>query len=116
MTVRDVMTKTPYCCMITDTVQHAAGLMKWNHVGSIPVVNNFKERKLLGIVTDRDICLKIVAAGKQSTSKVSDAMTKTVATSHVDDTIESCEAKMERHRVKRVPVVDSQGVCVGIVT
>lgn len=116
MKVKELMTKTPFCCLQTDTVQHAAELMKAHDVGSIPVVTDCDVRKLVGIVTDRDICLKIVGAGKASTSKVSDAMTETVVTSHVDDIIGSCEAKMERHQVRRIPVVDSRGICVGIVS
>ena len=113
--VGDVMTKVPCCCKETDTVRHAAELMRSHDVGSLPVVNNCEERKLLGIVTDRDICLKIVGAGKASSSHVADAMKKSVTTSHVDDLLEACEEKMERHQVRRVPVVDSHGVCVGIV-
>jgi CBS domain-containing protein len=116
MTINDVMTKTPFCCKQSDTALHAAELMKAHDVGSIPVVNNCEEKKLLGIVTDRDICLKIVGAGKASNSLVKDAMTKSVATSHVDDTLDSCEAKMQTHQVRRIPVVDSHGICVGIVS
>lgn len=116
MKVKDVMTKTPFCCEQKDTAQYAAELMKSHDVGSIPIVNNCDDRILLGIVTDRDICLKIVGAGKASNSLVSEAMTRSVATSHVDDPLDSCEAKMAKHQVRRIPVVDSHGNCVGIVS
>ena len=116
MKVKDLMTKTPYCCMQTDTVQHAAELMKSNDVGALPVVTDCAERKLVGIVTDRDICLKIVGLGKHPTSRVSEAMTRAVASCHIEDTIESCEAKMEDQQVRRIPVVISHGVCIGIVS
>lgn len=85
-------------------------------VGSIPVVNDCNERKLVGIVTDRDICLKVVEAGKSHDCSVSEIMSKSLITSHVDDTIEACEMKMERYQVRRVPVVNSHGICVGIVS
>jgi CBS domain-containing protein len=117
MRIQDLMTKTPFCCMETDTIQHAASLMKLHDVDSVPIVNNYKERKLLGIVTDRDICIRAVAADKGTSSvKVSDVMTSALHTCHVDDSVESCEALMERHQIRRVPVVDSHGICVGIVS
>ena len=116
MRVKDLMTKTPFCCTEGDTIQHAASLMKQHDVGSVPIVNNCDERKLLGIVTDRDICIKAVAADKGTSSKVSEVMTNALHTCHVDDSVESCEALMERYQVRRVPVVDSHGICVGIVS
>jgi CBS domain-containing protein len=116
MRVKDIMSKMPFCCTQTDTIQHAAELMKRHDVGSIPVINNNTERKLLGIVTDRDICVNAVAANKATSGlAVSKVMTKSPHTCHVDDPIETCEALMERHQVRRIPVVDSQGICVGIV-
>ena len=117
MQVKDLMTKTPFCCTEDDTLQHAASLMKQHDVGSVPVVNNCDDRKLLGIVTDRDICIKAVAADKGTSSvKVSEVMTRALHTCNVDDPAESCEALMERYQVRRVPVIDSRGICVGIVS
>ena len=117
MRVKDLMTKTPFCCTEGDTIQHAASLMKMHDVGSVPIVNNCDERKLLGIVTDRDICIKAVATRKETSSiKVSEVMTNALHTCRVDDSVESCEALMERYQVRRVPVVDSHGICVGIVS
>ncbi|MGB8477529.1 MAG: CBS domain-containing protein, partial [Acidobacteriaceae bacterium] len=78
--------------------------------------NNDKERKLLGIITDRDICIKGVAAKKTNgTIKVMDVMTKSPITCRPDDSIEACESKMEQNQVRRIPVVDAHGVCIGIV-
>ena len=57
----EVMTKNPVCCLPDDLVIKAAQLMKSEHVGSIPVIENEQTRKLVGIVTDRDLALKIVA-------------------------------------------------------
>jgi len=116
MKVREVMTKTPVCCMSVDSLQTAADLMKSHDVGAVPVVNNYTERKLLGIVTDRDICIKAVALGKiNGMIKVMDVMTKSPITCRPDDSIEACESKMERNQVRRIPVIDAQGVCIGIV-
>ncbi|TCK73555.1 CBS domain-containing protein [Acidipila rosea] len=117
MNVKDVMTTLPYCCKPTDTVQEAALLMKAHDVGAIPVVNDCDEKKLLGIITDRDICLRIAAEGEASGKvKVSEVMTRSVETCQAEDLIESCEAKMAMRQVRRMPVVDKQGICVGIVS
>jgi len=116
MKVQDVMSKTLFCCTPADSVQKAAELMKANDVGSVPVVNDCNERKLLGIVTDRDICVKAVASGKSnSTLKVSEVMTKGPVTCGPDESIEECEAKMVRNQVRRIPVIDSRGICIGVV-
>ena len=116
MKVQDIMSKTLSCCAATDTLQRAAQLMKEHDVGAIPVVNDCNERKLLGIITDRDICMKVVAQGLTSTAKVSEAMTSTPATCRPNESIEGCESLMKRHQVRRIPVVDSSGVCVGIIS
>src|SRR5258708_8245049 len=112
MKVQDIMSKTLSCCAATDTLQRAAQLMKEQEVGAIPVVNDCDERKLLGIITDRDICMKVVAQGNlTSTAKVSEAMTSTPATCRSNESIEGCESLMKRHQVRRIPVVASSGVC-----
>jgi CBS domain-containing protein len=117
MKVQDIMSKTLSCCAATDTLQRAAQLMKEHDVGAIPVVNDCGERKLLGIITDRDICMKVVAQGNlTSAAKVSEAMTSTPATCGPNDSIEGCESLMKRHQVRRIPVVDSTGVCMGMVS
>lgn len=116
MNVKDVMSKTLFCCTPADAIQKAAELMKNNDVGAIPVVNDCTERKLLGIITDRDICIKAVATGKSpGAMKVSEVMSKAPVTCGPDESIGACEAKMERNQVRRVPVVDAKGTCIGIV-
>jgi CBS domain-containing protein len=111
------MSKTLFCCTPADAIQKAAELMKANDIGSLPVVNDCNDKKLFGIITDRDICIKAVAAGKSnSTVKVSEVMTKGPVTCGPDKSIEACEALMERMQVRRIPVVDAQGACIGIVS
>jgi CBS domain-containing protein len=117
MKVQDIMSKTLFCCTPADTTQQAATLMKDNDVGAIPVVNDCNERKLLGIITDRDICVKAVATGRSAGEvKVSEVMTSKPATCGLDESIEACEAIMERNQVRRIPVIDTRGVCIGMVS
>ena len=64
----EVMTKNPVCCLPTDMVAKAAQLMKSENIGSIPVIENEQTEKLIGIVTDRDLALRIVAEGRDAKS------------------------------------------------
>ena len=117
MKVKSLMSETPYCCQQSETARHAAQLMRLHDVGSIPVVDNYDERKLVGIVTDRDICLQIAATGKVSDSvRVGDIMSEFPLTCRPDDSIDVCESIMEKQQVRRVPVVDQDGRCIGIVS
>jgi CBS domain-containing protein len=115
MTVKDVMSRNVVCCTSQDTGQHAAKLMKDHQVGSLPVVEDLKTRHLLGIVTDRDLCTKLMADGRNGSTAVSSAMTHNPITCHDDDSLERCESLMQQHKVRRIPVVGRHGECVGMV-
>jgi len=112
-TLKDIMTKDPVTVRPDDSAQKAAGLMKDNHVGPIPVLD--QERKLIGMVTDRDLAIKIVAEGKPAETKVSDVMSRDLFTCSPDDNVKDAIRTMEMHQVRRVPVVDDQGHLLGIV-
>ena len=114
MKVKDAMSKVPFCCTATDSIQNVAELMRKHEVGAIPVVTNCNGRKLVGIVTDRDICVRAVAAGN-CRALIGHVMTRDPVTCGPEEPLETCEVKMEEHQVRRVPVVDSQGSCIGIV-
>ena len=64
----EVMTKNPVCCLPKDMAAKAARVMKRENIGSIPVIENEQTKKLVGIVTDRDLALKIVATGMDAKS------------------------------------------------
>ena len=77
----EVMTKNPVCCRPDDMVTKAAQLMQSENIGSIPVIENERTQKLVGIVTDRDLVLKIIAKGHDvKSTKVEAAMTRQVTT------------------------------------
>src|SRR4051794_32465522 len=106
MKTNEIMTKDPGCCVASDTAFDAAQLMKSENVGSIPVVNDNDARKLEGIVTDRDLTLKVVAAGLDpKNTKVGDVMTSSVISSGTDDNVEEVIGLMEEHQVRRIPIV-----------
>lgn len=112
----EVMTKNPLCCLPEDLVTKAAGLMKSENIGSIPVVENEQTRKLVGIVTDRDLTLKIVAEGLVAKStKVEAVMTRKVVTCRAEDDLQKALDAMAEHQLRRIPVVDGDHKIVGII-
>lgn len=116
MKSNEVMTKDPSCCVATDTVFDAAQLMKSENVGSIPVVNDNDTKKLEGIVTDRDLALKVVAAGLDpKNAKVGDVMTTNVVTCGPDANVNEVIELMEEHQIRRIPIVDENEGLVGII-
>jgi CBS domain-containing protein len=116
MFVRELMTDEVVCCTPWDTARAAANLMKKHAVGAIPVVSELSDPLLEGIVTDRDLCCGVVADAKNSDAiKISELMTPVPVTCEPDYTIEECEELMQENQVRRIPVVDRRGRCVGIV-
>ena len=117
MKCSDLMTVNPSCCLPTDTVYQAAQLMKSEDVGSIPILSDLENRRLEGIVTDRDILLQVVAENRDpNNTRVSEIMTKDVATCRVNDEAHRTTQLMEEHQVRRIPVVNDNGQLAGIVS
>lgn len=116
MTCGSVMTKDPSCCLPGDSVSTAARIMKQQDVGPVLVVNDHNGMKLLGIVTDRDIALEVVAAGRDPYStRVDSVMSDDPVTVTEDQEIDEAVKLMAEYQVRRVPVVDSDGCVVGII-
>jgi CBS domain-containing protein len=112
----EVMTSKPVCCVPNDMVSRAAKLMKVGNIGAIPVVEDEQNRKLVGIVTDRDLALHIVAEGRDPKStKVRAVMTGKVVTCMADDDLQKALDAMAANQLRRIPVVDSQNQLVGII-
>jgi len=112
----EVMTRDPACCLPGDTVDRAAQLMEAEDVGPVPVVEDQGTKKLVGIVTDRDLAIKIVAQGRDARStKVEEVMTRDPVTCRPDDDLQQALDAMGQHQVRRIPVVDDNGSIVGII-
>ena len=115
-TCEDVMTQNPKCCLPTDTAADVAQVMKRENIGSVPVCEDRRGNKLIGVVTDRDLAMKIVAEGRDPrTTRVSDVMTRNPITCHPEDDLQQALEAMERRQVRRVPVVANGGTLVGII-
>jgi CBS domain-containing protein len=113
----EVMTKSPVCCLPEDTVAKVAQLMKRENVGSIPVIENEQNKKLVGIVTDRDLTLEIVAEGRDAKStNVEAVMTRKVVTCRAEDDLQKALDAMSEHQLRRIPVVDNNNKILGIIS
>ena len=115
-TCSEVMTKNPVCCLPTDMVTKAADLMKSENIGSIPVIENEQTEKLIGIVTDRDLALRIVAEGRDAKStKVEAVMTRKIVSCLAGDDVQKALDAMAEHQLRRIPVVDNDNKVLGII-
>lgn len=113
---RDIMTKDPVCCLASDTATHVARMMKKHDIGMVPVVANRKEKKALGVVTDRDLALRIVAKGlAPETTAVELAMSHPAIYCSPDDDYERALDLMEKNRIRRVLIVDNAKRIVGVI-
>ena len=117
MKAQDIMAKDPRCVTPRTSIQEAARLMKSEDVGALPVVESDSSRKLVGIITDRDITIRAVADGRDIGSvTVSDVMSKGATTAKAGDTVEDVMKVMGREQVRRIPIVDDRDQLVGIVS
>jgi CBS domain-containing protein len=113
--VRDIMTPDPACCTPDSTAREAATLMREHDCGSIPVVENRQSKRLVGTLTDRDLAVRGLAAGKGPDTPVRELMTEAPVTCGPEDEVEIVREVMVAQQVRRVPVVDENGGIVGIV-
>jgi CBS domain-containing protein len=109
------MTPDPARCTPETTAQAAAVLMRDNDCGSIPVIENTSSNRLIGTVTDRDLAVRGLATGKGPSTKISEMMTPRPVTCLPEDEVEDVRQVMIQQQVRRVPVVDTDGMLVGIV-
>ncbi len=117
MKLRDVMTANPKCCVPSDAAQKVARILCEENIGSMPVVADRQSRKLIGMITDRDLCCSVVASGLDPKSTSIDGFFSVEPiTCREGESLDKCERAMQGHQVRRIPVVDEQGCCIGIVS
>jgi CBS domain-containing protein len=112
---REVMTADPACCTPNTSLDQVAKMMVQNDCGEIPVID--VNDRVVGVVTDRDIVCRVVADGKNPIAYTAETcMSQPVVTVQADDPIEQVLSTMEKHQIRRVPVVDERGCCAGIIS
>ena len=115
MTVRDLANFDVKVCGPDTDLASAAKIMWDCDCGVVPVVN--EERRVLGIVTDRDICIAAATrATKPSDIRVRDVMSEAVASCNANDDVRTALSVMKQRRVRRLPVLDAQGRLAGILS
>ena len=114
MKVRDIMTANPATCAPSTTAREAAQLMERHDCGALPVIEGSAKR-LVGMITDRDLAIRGLAHGKGGSTPVRELMSPNPKTVRENDDLDTLERLMSREQVRRVPVVDDEGCPVGVV-
>jgi CBS domain-containing protein len=113
----DVMTKDVVTCTPQNTIVEVARLMKSEDIGPILIVDNEQSRTLVGIMTDRDIVVKVIADGQDpKTTPVGDAMSKKLVTCRPDDDVDVAMKAMSQFQLRRIPVVGENMKLLGIIS
>jgi CBS domain-containing protein len=117
MRIEEIMTHNIACCTPDTSLGDVARMMTDCDCGVIPVVEGDGSRQLIGVVTDRDIVCRLVAEGRNPLQfHASDAMSIQVISASPETEIDEACRLMEEHKVRRLPVCDQDGRCLGIVS
>jgi CBS domain-containing protein len=116
MTCKEIMTPNPSSCLPGDSVAIAAQIMRRNDVGPVLVVSDHDANRLVGIVTDRDLALKVIADARDPhTTRVDEVMSLHPVCCNEDDDTRKALKLMADHQVRRIPIVDAEERLLGIV-
>lgn len=112
--IRDVMTPNPETVTEKDSIRDVARIMKDSDTGVVPVVDG---KKIIGLITDRDIVVRGLAEGKNlENARVNELMTKSIRSVREDASVNEALELMSKAEIRRVPVVNSNNELVGIVS
>ena len=110
-TVQEAMTPNPTAITPDTTAQEAARVMKSEDVGALPIV---EDGRLTGVVTDRDLALRVIAEGRSLDTAVAEIASKDVVTIDPEQSLEEAARVMAGHQVRRLPVAEEDGRLVGM--
>ena len=110
-TIRDAMTASPTTIEPSTPAMEAARIMKSENVGSLPIMES---DRLVGVITDRDLAIRLLAEGKGSETAVGEIASKDVVTVDPQQTLEEAARLMAEHQLRRLPVCEEDGRLVGI--
>jgi len=117
MRVEQLMTKLVTTCKPEDTLDRAAQLMWDQDCGCLPVCAGDGVNRVTGVITDRDICMSALFQGKPLRDlRVSDAMSRQVHVCRAGDSLFDAEQTLRKAQIRRLPVVDEQGLLIGMIT
>lgn len=117
MKIRDIMTRDPACAALSDSAQRVAKTLCDDNIGSMPVVADRESKKLVGMITDRDLCCSVIAQGMDpKTTKIEKLVSLSPFSCRDGENIVACERLMQEHQVRRIPIVDAEDRVIGIVS
>ena len=117
MTIKEVMTRNPAFCAPSSSAQTAALVMQQKDTGILPVTEDAFSRKLVGVVTDRDLCKAVLVRGRDPSHVwVQECMTRDPVTCRPDEDVSDALRRMRERQVRRIPVVDEAGTLKGMVS
>ncbi|BCA56049.1 CBS domain-containing protein YhcV [Nitrospira sp. KM1] len=117
MLIRDIMTTDPSYCVPEDSSAQAARLMRQMNAGIVPVVASASNRRVLGVVTDRDLCMAVIAADVHpKTVKLGQCMSTNIIAADPSDDIDKAVQLMRDHQVRRILVLNGAGELEGVVS
>jgi len=114
MLCRDVMKTVVFTCHAGDPVAECARTMRDHNLGFLPVLDD--DGRVIGVVTDRDLALRILALGASPDAPVGPVMTREVIWCRPLDELRSAEAQMAGARKSRLVVMDDDGSCAGVIS
>ena len=113
----EIMTKHPVCCWPSSSTLSAALLMQETDTGVVPVIQDPFTPKLVGVVTDRDLCLYVVAGGRDPASSwIDGCMTQDPVCCTEQDDVSLALDLMKAHQIRRLPVVNQKHEVVGMLS
>jgi CBS domain-containing protein len=116
MNLEGLMTPNPACCTPDTPIQDVARMMSQHDCGEIPVVESAERGGLVGVVTDRDIVVRLIARGQDvQSATAATCMTQPAMSLPPDAKVSDAIEMMQAHQVRRLPVVDADGIVCGIV-
>lgn len=116
MLAQELMTRDPAVIPATASLREAAELMRVRGVGLLPVVDHVFHRRLMGVISDRDLVMRAMALGHGEAAKVHEHMTREPLASVTPyASMPAIAEQMTTHRVRRIPVLDGEGCVVGII-
>ena len=116
MKVREAMSANPVCCLPSDSAMKVAATLREQNIGSLPVVADHDSRRLIGMITDRDLCCTVIADGLDPRkTAIEKFVTANPVSCRDGENVEHCDRLMQEHQIRRIPIVDGEGRCIGIV-
>lgn len=117
MLVENLMTRQVQSCHVGDSLAHAAQLM-WQHdCGAVPVCAGDGRQRVIGVITDRDICMSALFQGKPLAElRVNEAMSRSLTAVRPSDSLAQAERVMREAHLRRLPVIERDGALLGMIS